>query len=147
MVYRARPDVLESVLQDKPLGELPVRSLLVTFLVATLLIGGGLSWFASEYPDGLEWSIAKITGTDELPSAEHREDGQWAAIQEMTALLPGYSMPPEASDDSAAPVATAEHIGTSLAGIVGGTITLALCLLTGLLLKKRAYGHRIKTDR
>ena len=147
-VYRARPEVLESVLQDKPLGELPVRSLLVTFLVAALLIGGGLSWFASEYPDGLEWSIAKITGSGELPETGHGERRQLAAIQEKTALLPGYSMPAEAGEENAAaPAAATDRIGTSLAGIIGGAITLVFCLLTGLFLKRRAHGQRSKTGR
>lgn len=145
-VYRARPEVLESVLQDKPLGELPVRSLVITFLVAALLIGGGLSWFASEYPDGLEWSIARITGSGELPETGHRQHEQLAAIQERTALLPGYSLPVEARvGHDAAPTATEERVGTSLAGLIGGTMTLVLCLLTGFILKRRAHEHHIKS--
>jgi cobalt/nickel transport system permease protein len=147
-VYRARPEVLESVLQDKPLGEMPVRSLLVTFLAATLLIGGGLSWFASEYPDGLEWSIAKITGSGERPETGHRGHEQLAVIQEKTALLPGYSMPAETRDGSdPTPTAAEERIGTSLAGIIGGTLTLVFCLLTGIFLKRRAQGHCIPPGR
>jgi len=31
--------------------------------VLTLLVGGGLSWFASSHPDGLEWSIEKVTAS------------------------------------------------------------------------------------
>jgi cobalt/nickel transport system permease protein len=146
-VYRARPEVLESVLQDKPLGELPVRSLIMTFLVAALLIGGGLSWFASEYPDGLEWSIARITGSSKVPEASLLKHEKLAAIQEKTALLPGYSLPGQTrKGNDAASTVSDERIGTSLAGIVGGTMTLVFCLLTGLLLKKRAYDQRIRQD-
>jgi cobalt/nickel transport system permease protein len=144
-VYRARPEVLESVLQDKPLGELPVRSLIITFLVAALLIGGGLSWFASENPDGLEWSVARITGSSELPEASLLKHEKLAAMQEKTALLSGSSLPGQARrGNDAPPNASDERIGTSLAGIVGGTITLVICLLTGLLLKKRARDQRIR---
>ena len=32
---------------------------------AAIVTGGALSWFASTHPDGLEWSIDKITGRGE----------------------------------------------------------------------------------
>ena len=147
-IYRARPEVLESVLQDKPPAELPVRPLLAVLLVSALLIGGGLSWFASDSPDGLEWSIAKITGSGELPETDHKGHKQLAAIQEKTALLPGYSLPAETRDGhDPTPTTSEERFGTSLAGIVGGTLTLAFCLLIGIFLKKRAHSHRIQASR
>jgi cobalt/nickel transport system permease protein len=147
-VYRARPEVLESVLQDKPIGDIPVRSLLVNFLVAALLIGGGLSWYASEYPDGLEWSIAKITGSRELPETGDPVHGQLAAMQGKTALLPGYGLPSGEKDAvDVPPLPGRERLSTSLAGFVGGAITLVLCLLTGIFLKKRVHGHQRKTNR
>ncbi len=137
-VYRARPEVLESVLQDKPLGELPIRSLIITFLLAATLIGGVLSWFASEYPDGLEWSIAKITGSEELAETEHQKESKLAKIQEQTALLPGYALPAAAANESGSlPQAEDKRIGTSLSGLVGGSITLLFCLLAGIFLRKR----------
>ena len=34
--------------------------------LAAVVIGGGLSLMASEYPDGLEWSMEQVTGTAEL---------------------------------------------------------------------------------
>lgn len=49
------------------------------FIVA-LLLGGVFSWIASEYPDGLEWSILGITGDTELAPAQ----------EPATALLAGY---------------------------------------------------------
>ncbi len=81
-IYQARPEILESALQQKPLGDLPVKSLLTAFLISTLLIGGVLSWFVSENPDGLEWSIAKITGSEELPEPEHKAHQALTAVQE-----------------------------------------------------------------
>lgn len=138
-VYRARPEILENVLQDKPLGELPIRSLIITFLLAASLIGGVLSWFASEYPDGLEWSIAKITGSEELPEAEQQKHGKLDAIQEQTTLLPDYALPAAATSKAGSlPAVDEKRIGTSLSGLVGGSITLLFCLLTGFFLRKRA---------
>ncbi len=142
-VYRTRPEVLQSVLQEKPLGDMPVRSLLATFLIAAILIGGVLSWFASEHPDGLEWSIARITGSEELTNAGYREHETLGAIQEKTAILPDYALPAEQGDNTgASTVATREKVGTSLSGIIGGMITLAVCVLIGIILRKRAQAVR-----
>ena len=65
-VHRARPEILAGALQARPIGNHPVRTVLLSFLVAALLTGGIISWFASENPDGLEWAIAKVTGKEEL---------------------------------------------------------------------------------
>ncbi len=60
--------VLLFVLKTEPalLNRQPASSrphfILAIFTVATLIAGGGLSWLASSRPDGLEWSIANVTG-------------------------------------------------------------------------------------
>ena len=138
-IYQARPEILESALQQKPLGDLPIKSLLATFLVATLLIGGVLSWFVSENPDGLEWSIAKVTGTPELPETEDRGHQRLAKLQEETALLPDYAIPAE---EGVARSAAAERMGTSLSGLLGGAMTLVVCSLVGVFLKRRSAAQR-----
>lgn len=132
-VYRARPEVLENVLLEKPIGEMPMRSVLAAFLIAAALIGGALSWFASEHPDGLEWSIARITGSKELPERGNMEHTTLAGIQEQTAILPDYALKEETGHTSH------EKVGTTLSGIIGGTITLVSCILIGLLLRKRSH--------
>ena len=142
-IYKARPEILESTLQQNPLGDFPIKSLLVTFLVATLLIGGVLSWFVSKDPDGLEWSIAKATGTPEIPEAEHREHQLLAKLQKETALLPNYAIPPEEGE---APSAATERMGTSLSGILGGAITLVVCSLVGVFLKRRSSAQRKEAE-
>lgn len=134
-IYQARPEVLDNVLTTKPAGDLPVRSLLVSFAAATLLVGGVLSWYASENPDGLEWSIAKVTGTTEL-TASSEVHKRSAEFQESTTLLPGYALPAPSGEDTADRQPD-NRIGTSLAGILGGVITLLLCLGIGILLRRR----------
>ncbi|TFG86770.1 MAG: cobalamin biosynthesis protein CbiM [Gemmatimonadales bacterium] len=129
-VWQARPEILQSAREARPIGAVPLRSVLVTFLAAALLTGGFFAWFASEHPDGLEWAIAGVTGAAELPEAGHGVHGVLAALQEKLAFLPDYTLPGAAGD-------TGGRGGTSLAGIVGGFITLAFCALLGLLLKKR----------
>ena len=130
-VYRARPEVLDNVIQNRPLGELPLKSLLATFLTAAIIIGGVLSWFASEYPDGLEWSIHHATGSEELAGPDTGGHDVSEKIQEKTSILPDYALPGSAGEQQD------ERIGTSLSGIVGGIITLGLCLLIGYILRKR----------
>lgn len=130
-VYRARPEILMSAMENKPAGELPLRSLMIAFVVSTLLIGGCLSWYASENPDGLEWSIVRITGTDELPEPVFKEHKTLADVQEKTSILADYALPEGATHGNS------QRLGKSLSGIVGGALTLLLCFLTGFALRGR----------
>jgi cobalt/nickel transport system permease protein len=109
-----------------------MRNLLIGFVLATLLTGGLLSWFASEHPDGLEWAITGVTGSGELPEAEHGVHGFLAALQEKLAFLPDYSLPAKGGNGEGG-----GKLGTSVSGVVGGLITLALCAVVGVLLKRR----------
>ena len=136
-IYKARPDVLESSLYNRPVGELPTKSLTASLLVAALLIGGILSWYASEHPDGLEWSIAKVTGSEELENQDTSSHEKLGHIQEQTAILPNYALPENESASGDEPSAAEARAETSLAGIVGGLITLLLCTAIGYFLKKR----------
>ena len=43
-------------------GRRALRPVLLGLLAAAVVLGGIVSWFASTHPDGLEWSIAKVTG-------------------------------------------------------------------------------------
>ena len=139
-VWRARPEILQSAREARPIGIVPVRSLLVGFVVVTLLTGGLVSWFASEYPDGLEWSIAGVSGSEELPEAEHGVHGMLAALQEKLAFLPDYSFPSAGEGDSGG------RLGTSVSGVVGGIITLAICALIGFLLRQRNHKDGLKSE-
>ena len=131
-VVRARPEAIAAVRSAQSTAGL--RPVLAGLAVAALLAGGVASWFASTHPDGLEWSIAKVTGKEELEvpaSAIHERLGN---VQEKTALLPDYDF--RASEATAteeeAPRWPAVSMGTSVAGLVGSLITLALVVLLGL---------------
>jgi cobalt/nickel transport system permease protein len=66
-VYRARPEILENAMEIGSVARnRPMRGVLFGFLVMAILTGGVLSRLASERPDGLEWSIAKVTGKQPL---------------------------------------------------------------------------------
>jgi len=150
-VYKARPEIVQEAAVPLPVAGHPLRNVLLAFLAAALLTGGVVSWFASGDPDGLEWSIAKVAGKDELKGLEHGIHGVLAALQEKIAFLPDYSFgkPAEAKNDGtgaeggAKPEGEARKgegskMGTSVSGIVGVLITLALVFLAGFLLKRRS---------
>jgi len=96
--------------------------------VLALAAGGVLSWAASRNPDGLEWAVAKVAGT--LPSAGGTVHAGLDRAQKGAALLPEYGF----RDRGAAEPTRLE---TSLSGVVGGALTLALVAGAALLLKRR----------
>ncbi|MDE6286979.1 MAG: energy-coupling factor ABC transporter permease, partial [Muribaculaceae bacterium] len=66
-VRRTRPALLYAAAEE---GATPSRRVhwraVAVIAVAAVLVGGGLSLLASSAPDGLEWSIEKITGSTEV---------------------------------------------------------------------------------
>lgn len=133
-IWQARPEILEKAATDQPIGALPIGKVLVTMAVLTVFTGGFLSWYASEHPDGLEWSMFKVSGQEELETSEglHKD---LAGVQKQTAFLPDYGFKKTAEGDSG-------RIGTSTAGLVGGFMVLLLGVAIGLILKRRgSAGH------
>ncbi|MGZ8463612.1 MAG: energy-coupling factor ABC transporter permease [Candidatus Deferrimicrobiaceae bacterium] len=150
-ICKARPEILQETVEARPVAGPPLRNVLLAFLAAAVLAGGVVSWFASDDPDGLEWAITKTTGKGELTVPEHGIHGTLAALQEKIAFFPDYSFRKRAEANSEGPGAKGgakpaeearkeggSKLGTSLSGIVGGLITLALVFLAGFLLKRRS---------
>jgi cobalt/nickel transport system permease protein len=146
-VARARPEALPTA---PATGAGSVRAALIGLAAAAVFAGGIASWFASTRPDGLEWSIARIGGRGDFPGQETRLHRRLAGVQRKTAFLPDYGF--RAADSVAAASAAPEaeswpamNAGTSISGIVGGLMTLALACLAGLALKhrsiRRAHGN------
>ncbi|MFA7403191.1 MAG: energy-coupling factor ABC transporter permease [Pelobacteraceae bacterium] len=153
-VYKARPEIMQSALESRPIGIHPVRNILLAFLAMAVVTGGAFSWFVSTNPDGLEWSITKVTGHEALNGPEQGVHATLKALQEKIAFLPDYSFrkTAEAAKGVSIPEATQEHqkthpeqnpkasqssAETSIAGLAGGTITLGLAFLIGYILKRR----------
>ena len=116
-VHEARQELLYcSTEAEKKEGRFTFKNTLVVLAVVTVLIGGGLSLVASSNPDGLEWSIEKITGSTEVES-----DGEIyetvGSVQETTALLPDYAF--KGSESS---------FGTTFSGVVGSVIVVGVCV-------------------
>lgn len=116
-VHEARPELLFcSTQEEQERGRFSFQSTLVVLAVSAVLIGGLLSSAASSDPDGLEWSIERLTGAAELEA----EGGIYEAagnIQEAVSLLPDYAF----KDSESA-------LGTAFSGVAGGAAVLAFCV-------------------
>ena len=116
-VYEARPELLYGNTETgKKQGRFSFKKTLVILGVLVVLIGGCLSLVASSHPDGLEWSIEKITGSTEVESSGGIYDTV-GEIQENTALLPDYAFKNSGST-----------FGTTFSGIVGSLIVVGVCV-------------------
>jgi cobalt/nickel transport system permease protein len=143
-VRKTRPEILQASSFSRPLDtSISVKKVLVVFVILAVITGGALSWFASTHPDGLEWSIEKVTGKGELASATQGIAPALKEIQEKTAFLPDYGFKPSVKEEpkaNEAPAWPGIETGTSVAGIVGGAIVLMFILFIGFgirFLKKR----------
>lgn len=138
-VYESRPELIKDVsVSAETTDKMSMKKLIAVLAVVVIVVGGGLSLFASSNPDGLEWSLfgnsdagySQNMGLDEDNYGVSSSAADSAAkIQEKTAFLPDYSF---ADSDSAA--------GTSVSGLVGSAIVAAVaigvCALGGFFRKK-----------
>jgi len=144
-VWKARPEILDLSANAEPIGSLSIKTVLVGLGLAAVVTGGALSWFASSSPDGLEWSMFRVSGSEELDSPEDGIHQMLASIQEKTSILPDYGFKKEETADVAAEESSswpAVDSGTSTSGLVGGGLTLALAVLIGILFKRRRQESR-----
>jgi cobalt/nickel transport system permease protein len=137
-VWKARPEIIEKTALNESLGNVSIRKVFTPILISVMIIGGALSIFASSNPDGLEWAMTKTAGTTDIET-QGIIHIKLSEIQNKVAFLPDYSFKtpdtanvgeseeqPESLQSSSA--------GTSLSGIIGGTMTLVLAALTGFII-------------
>ena len=134
-VWQASPQILGEPLKMPRAGGMSIRSTLAILLTASLITGGLVSWYASENPDGLEWSMEKVSGKAELEGKD-RTHFLLASIQERIAILPDYSFKGTAQDAQAGKENRSARLGTSVSGIVGGAFVLFLAFIVGFTLKR-----------
>jgi len=152
-VHQARPDLFATV--DPATSTRSGRArwpvgLMAGFGAVAFVTAGVFSWFASTQPDGLEWSIARTAGHTEVAAPDSKVHARMSAWQAATAWFPDYTWAaaskqapnpmrtvPEASHSEADPAWPAVDAGTSLAGLVGGLVTLGLVMGVGYWLKRR----------
>lgn len=124
-VYKENPQMVDHALLEQSFEHIQTKKLIQVFLVLVILIGGGLSLFASGYPDGLEWSIGGVTGNTEI-EANGTVKEALADVQKTTSFLPDYNFSGSES-----------NLGISTSGIVGGAMTLLLIGVIGYTVSKK----------
>ena len=116
-VHGARPELLFCATErEQEQGSFSFKHTIAILAVAAAVVGGLLSLVASSNPDGLEWSIERLTGAEELAAAGSVYEAA-GSIQEATSLLPDYAF---RGSESA--------LGTTVSGIVGGLVVVLVCV-------------------
>jgi cobalt/nickel transport system permease protein len=143
-IWKAEPDIF--AVSEKTAAP-SMKKVIIGLVIVSVVTGGLVSWFASVNPDGLEWSMAKVSGKEELDSPGGGIHSVLNSLQEKLAFLPDYTFKsPEAEPaEKTEPAAEqtegetwpAVDAGTTVSGIVGGGIVLLLAALIGFALKKR----------
>jgi cobalt/nickel transport system permease protein len=143
-VWRIRPEIIKVATESKLIGRISIRKVIFVLLVVTVAMGGALSWFASSYPDGLEWSILKASGIKEAASPQKGIYVPLTNLQKKTALLPNYDFKSSETETKTETPKSwpAVDTGTTVSGLVGGAITLFVTGLIGYLLKRRRRGKQ-----
>lgn len=117
-VAKSRPEILYNnrILAKKSFTKF--KGIIIGFAVATIIVGGGIAFLASSNPDGLEWSIEKITGSTELAEAASNLAPTTDEIRDTTAILPDYE--------------------NTLSGIIGSIMVVVLIwALTALIIRPK----------
>lgn len=139
-LYENRPDILEKV-DIRKNYKMTKKKVIATILVAALVVGGGISLFASSHPDGLEWAILKTSGSEELMVSSYINE-KAVNVQNKTSFLLDYGFN---SDNLSA---TEEVIGKVIAGVVGVVITIVIIVLITYLStrRKKIYATNCNTN-
>lgn len=140
-VFESRPELLRDVNteSDNIKARHSLKTTVTVLAVVAVLVGGGLSLFASSNPDGLEWALFgnADAGYSENMALDEENFGvesgiadAAASVQDKTAFLPDYAF---TNSESAA--------GTSVSGIVGSAIVAVvaagICMIGGFFRKKK----------
>lgn len=128
LVRKAQPGLMEPV---SPGVTRPAGKVVAVLAAAALVTAGVLSWQASSDPDGLEWSIARLTGKKELEAPESAAHKAVGSVQEALAFMPDYALKTETKPEEPA------KAETSLAGVTGSALTLLLAGGLGWALRRR----------
>lgn len=123
-VAKSRPDLITDVSHRVGYSKRNMKRLLWGFGIATVIMGGGLAFLASEYPDGLEWSIQKLTGSTEIEGRSSAIAAGMARMQSYTSVMPDYE--------------------NTLSGILGALMVVILVGSVATLLTRRRTRHSLK---
>lgn len=136
---RVRPELMGIEPADSPVVSRPpgYGAVAVSLLITALLLAGVVRWFASQRPDGLEWSCTghryaaaenAVQNDSSLVTAVGRWQQRWSVMSDYTRRdvpLGQLQLPAEAKGPSAS-AWPAPDGWRSLAGILGTAVTLSV---------------------
>ena len=126
-VFKVRPEILHFLKKEEQPNKVPLRLILASFSIVTILTAGFFSLHASTNPDGLEWSIAQITDSTEF-NEEDSLPNKSAEIQHQHSVLPDYNFKGGK---------TLGNInGTTVAGFLGSGLVFVIAGVSGWLISK-----------
>ena len=137
-LQQVRPDVVTDSLPGKI--RLSRNTMLATLAVFAIIIGGGLSLLASDFPDGLEWSYAERPDQPDFEPIVSNDDTRVTAVDDFQTRytpLPDYSVRSSRLGRAATENVQVSAGWTSFAGVVGSILTMVFIWLAARLLRKK----------
>lgn len=126
-IYQVRPDVVSWTDHHKPV--FTFRGVTLVFLLLALLLSGYVSYYASHYPDGLEWVQEKL---GILPArGEQMVSDKPADTSPLKPPLKDYQIPSKKLQEQY------PHVSRGMAGAIGSIITLGILFGVGVVLRRR----------
>ncbi len=123
-IQNFRPEQLNLSFEDK----IGIKKVTVVLLFLAIITGGFVSWYASENPDGLEWSVLKVSGKEEPSHPKSSVRKQMENAVEKTAVFPDYNLKSEEAGT---------NMGQSFAAIVGMVLVFGLAVVFGIIFRKK----------
>jgi cobalt/nickel transport system permease protein len=138
-VRKALPELLIPNEATAPAAARPYRALAAAMLLVALCTGGIISRFASENPDGLEWSVARAGFVTAAASGVSDDIHEMVSrLRNITVLMPDYSFR-RAEGEERSPVTVSGNKGDiSIAGILGASASLVVAMGIGVALRRPA---------
>ncbi len=137
-IWTNYPEINEDLHQTITGKSISLKKILVSMTIIAIFAGGVMSWLASTHPDGLEWSIKKTSGNEEIKTPESWIYLRLSGIQKQFSFLPDYNFKEEkASEDITVSHKRPEvNYGKSIAGLIGGIITVLIIVIFGFSINK-----------
>lgn len=121
LAYKFSPDAIKSVLNNESSDYGYSKNVTIWSSIAAVIIAGLFSKFASGNPDGLEWAINSILGSESIGEVKNSYE---QAILNFTAIMPDYTL-------------GTSPLSTSFAGIIGTIVTFGCVALLALIISPK----------
>ena len=150
-IYKTEPMLLDGGSAPREMSGF--KKIITVLVIFSVITGGVLSWFASKNPDGLEWSMFKVSGKEELKNPEGTVHSFLEELQGKFSFLPDYGFKTEKKGDEKEKEADKKEEphptvdgGRSLAGLLGGLITIVIIFIIGFIIKKKNKSSNFQNE-